>query len=47
MALTNLNPSPLLIIMLQSILTTLFDIIGTTIWVICAAVARIAQCLMK
>ena len=33
--------------MLQSILTTLFDILGTTIWVICAVIARIAQCLMK
>lgn len=47
MALTHLNPSPPLIIMLQSILTTLFDILGTTIWVICAVIARIAQCLMK
>jgi hypothetical protein len=33
--------------MLQTIIITLFDIIGTTIWVICAAIARIAQCLMK
>ena len=33
--------------MLQSILNTLFDILGTTIWVICAVIARIAQCLMK
>lgn len=47
MALTQFNPSPLLIIMLQSILTTLFDILGTTIYVICAVIARIAQCLMK
>lgn len=47
MALTHLNPSLMIIIMFQSIITTLFDIIGTTIWVICAAVARIAQCLMK
>jgi hypothetical protein len=33
--------------MFQSIVTTLFDIIGTTIWVLCATIARIAQCLMK
>ena len=47
MALTHLNPSPLPTIMLQSILTTLFDILGTTLYVICAVIARIAQCLMK
>ena len=33
--------------MFQSILITLFDIIGTTIWTLCAVIARIAQCLMK
>ena len=33
--------------MIQSILATLFDILGTTIWVICPVIARIAQCLMK
>ena len=33
--------------MIQSILTTLFDILGTTLYVICAVIARVAQCLMK
>lgn len=47
MALTQQNPSLNILTMFQSIITTFFDIIGTTIWVICAAIARIAQCLMK
>jgi len=47
MALNLINPSIIIIIMFQSIVTTLFDIIGTSIWVLCAAIARIAQCLMK
>jgi hypothetical protein len=47
MALNPINPSIIIITMFQSIVTTFFDIIGTTIWVLCAAIARIAQCLMK
>ena len=37
----------MIITMFQTIITTLFDILGTTIYVICAVIARIAQCLMK
>lgn len=33
--------------MFQTLLTTLFDILGTVIYVTCAVIARIAQCLMK
>jgi hypothetical protein len=33
--------------MFQTILVTILDFIGTTIFILCAIIARIAQCLMK
>ena len=33
--------------MFQTILITILDVLGTSVWVICAIIARIAQCLMK
>jgi hypothetical protein len=33
--------------MFNTIIIILLDVIGTTVYVICAAIARIAQCLMK
>ena len=33
--------------MFHSILTITLDLLGSTIWVICAVIARLAQCLMK
>jgi hypothetical protein len=33
--------------MIQNILTTLLDVLGTTVFVLCAVIARIAQCFMK
>ena len=33
--------------MFQTLIITLLDIIGTTIWVTCAVIARLAACLMK
>lgn len=33
--------------MFSTIITTVLDVIGTTVFVICAVIARIAQCLMK
>jgi hypothetical protein len=33
--------------MFNTIIIILLDVIGTTVYVICAVIARIAQCLMK
>jgi hypothetical protein len=33
--------------MFSTIINTILDVIGTTVFVICAVIARIAQCLMK
>lgn len=33
--------------MFSNIITIILDMLGTTVFVICAVIARIAQCLMK